>query len=458
MTRLDAFLVSVALSGPCCPAQAVWTQLNPGNAPSHRDAVRLAFDPVRQEVLLFGGNGHSPQNDTWVFDGTVWTQLAPAVSPPVRSWHSMASDSARLRVVMFGGSDALGVTNETWEWDGATWAQAIPASSPSARSFTAMAHDALRGEIVLFGGFPGSTPLADTWTWDGVNWTQRAPATTPAARGWHAMAFDEKNGEVVMFGGFAGGASPTFGDTWVFDGTDWTQRQPATAPNGQLGHGMVYDGARQRVVMSPGFERPLMAQGTWEWDGQDWQLATSGAGPIGNWDNGLAYDRTNERVVHFGGRLGGTGCSDQTWEYASVNPAQFAPFGSGCAGTAGMPVLRADCRPWIGDTMSASVAPVPAGQLTLFVFGLSDTSWAGRPLPTSLAPEGMPGCTGYVSADAAIVVANAGAAASWSAPVGTDPGLVGARFFVQCVVLDAGVSTAFPAVVSNALGAVVGLR
>ena len=45
--------------------------------------------------------------------------------------------------------------------------------------------------LVLFGGTFGgtlSTNFNDTWVWDGTNWTQKSPITSPPGRFWHAMA------------------------------------------------------------------------------------------------------------------------------------------------------------------------------------------------------------------------------------------------------------------------------
>ena len=49
------------------------------------------------------------------------------------------------------------------------------------------------------------------------------------------MAFDAFNGNTVLFGGAdIGGFPPTaFSDTWTYDGTDWTQQNPASSPSGR---------------------------------------------------------------------------------------------------------------------------------------------------------------------------------------------------------------------------------
>lgn len=455
--RLALITVVLGAAITAAPTQVAWTELQPPSRPSLRDAVRMAWDHARGEVLLFGGDGHAPRNDTWSWNGATWAQLTPASSPPGHAWHALASDSSRQRVVLFGGIDSNGVIDQTWEWDGSNWSTPGAIPSPPARTFPAMAYDALRGEIVLFGGFPAQSPLADTWTWDGLSWTSRSTGTTPPARGWHAMAFDEHRGEVVMFGGYAGGASATFADTWVWNGTDWSPRAPATPPPGQLGHGLVFDYVRSRVVMTPGFERPAVSQRTWEWDGADWQQTGNGSGPIGNWDHGVAFDRSNARTIVFGGRGPGGG-SDKTWEYVSVNAAALTTLGVGCPGSAGTPVMSPQRWPWLGDTMRVRVAPVPSQGLVLFVLGFSDTLWGARALPTSLAPEGMPGCIGYVSAEIAFAVTASGGAAQWNSTLPANPTFVGLQYFAQAVVFDALVATPFPGVVTNALRITVGQR
>ena len=55
-------------------------------------------------------------------------------------------------------------------------------------------------------------------------WIQESPATSPSARSDHAMAYDAGHGQTVLFGG--GDSTGDFlGDTWVWDGTTWTQKR-----------------------------------------------------------------------------------------------------------------------------------------------------------------------------------------------------------------------------------------
>jgi uncharacterized protein (TIGR03437 family) len=74
-----------------------------------------------------------------------------------------------------------------------------------------MAYDSTLDQVVVFGGSAGLT-LDDTWVWDGSNWTQEFPQTSPPTRSQHAMAYDSGHSQVALFGG-ANSAS-VLSDTW----------------------------------------------------------------------------------------------------------------------------------------------------------------------------------------------------------------------------------------------------
>jgi hypothetical protein len=90
-----------------------------------------------------------------------------------------------------------------------------------------MAYDAGDRQVVLFGGMDNTGNIVgDTWLWDGTNWTEPLPATYPSARDSHAMAYDAAHGQAVLFGGFDG--YNFLSDTWA-----WTHGIFATAGNPQ---------------------------------------------------------------------------------------------------------------------------------------------------------------------------------------------------------------------------------
>ncbi len=105
--------------------------------------------------------------------------------------------------------------------------------------------------VVLFGG----DGYGDTWTWDGTDWTKRTPAHSPSIREAHAMAYDVASGQ-VLFGGGGYGYPPYQGDTWTWDGTDWKipfpaslKRTPSSGPPGTVVsvRGWGFGGRRRRA-------------------------------------------------------------------------------------------------------------------------------------------------------------------------------------------------------------------
>ena len=174
-----------------------------------------------------------------------------------------------------------------------------------------MTYDAGRGEVVLFGGATGIL-YGDTWVWDGSNWTQRFPLTSPPARLGHAMSYDATRGETVLFGGY-----PNLSDTWIWDGANWTQRFPVMSPAGRSGHGMAYDAIGGRLFMFGGerFDLGQYFSDAWSWDGNTWTQLFLTNGPSARAGHVMAYDEVRGEIVLFGS-TGPTPLND-TWV---INP------------------------------------------------------------------------------------------------------------------------------------------
>jgi hypothetical protein len=76
----------------------------------------------------------------------------------------------------------------------------------------------LGSTVVLFGGMTGPA-VNETWTWDGKDWTQLAPKTAPDPR--QSVGLATLGNRLVLFGGWDGAAT-YYDDTWFFDGTEWS--------------------------------------------------------------------------------------------------------------------------------------------------------------------------------------------------------------------------------------------
>jgi len=304
-------LVSFASMGGTAHSQECVTwQLAASSGPSPRFLHAAAYDSTRNATVVFGGGGSAQlaSSETWEWDGSLW--LMKGVTGPIqRVQHAMTYDTVRQRTLLFGGYDGTSNLGDTWEWNGASW-ENRSYSGPTPRDAHAMAFDVTRGQAVLFGGSVSSGAIGDTWEWNGNSWTLRS-ATGPSARFFHAMAYDSARGKVVLFGGTVDGTvGGMLADTWEWDGKTWQQVANA-GPAPRHKHAMVYDAARDRVVMFGGQNGAVAFDDTWEWDGKMWQAMPSNGLSLRS-AHVMTYDIARSRVVLFGGYDGNF--LGDTWE------------------------------------------------------------------------------------------------------------------------------------------------
>jgi hypothetical protein len=185
---------------------------------------------------------------------------------------------------MFGGYDAMTgqPLNDFWAWDGKTWAQVPADVRPSARSDTAMAYDPARKSLILYGGNDNYTgnPSDDTWELTSAGkWVQLATLSSPGGLLGHGMVTDTTRNKVLLFGGMSGYnylpmgpyKDPMRNDVWEWDGLTmtWTNRTPttmATAPSAREYPYLGYDEGRQKLFLYDGYNYNGNPTVFWEWD------------------------------------------------------------------------------------------------------------------------------------------------------------------------------------------------
>ena len=303
--------------------QANWALQSPTLSPSARAYGAMAYDTQHHKAVLFGGATDVQHNvyvgDTWLWDGAQWSQANPAKSPPARELHAMAYDALHQQVVLFGGLDALDDRSDTWVWDGTNWTQKSPANVPPARAFHSMAYDQARQLVVLTGGFAsGGSPLGDTWVWDGTNWAKDAPAASPAANSYSAMAYDEVHQNTVRFlTTFAGGKYVP--QTWIWDGTNWTLAAPVATPTARiLDTCLAYLSGVQQILLFGGSDANANVELTdsWVWDGSNWTQLAPATSPSARAGYAVAYDTLNQEAVLFGGAGPNNTYLSDTWLFS----------------------------------------------------------------------------------------------------------------------------------------------
>lgn len=277
---------------------------------SGRNSHGMAYDTVRQQVVLFGGYNGSSMGDTWIFDGQNWIRRFPTTSPVDRWGHRMVWDAARNEIVLFGGTRNTGRLNDTWTWNGTNWTQKTPTTSPAPREHYCIAYDAARQRVVLFGGANGGQ---ETWLWDGTNWTAANPANRPQATDRSAMAYHAAREEIVLFG--------NYGQTWLWDGTDWEQRGSFHVPSAKSWPTLIPDGTSNTILMFSGSNQ----QETWRWDGDDWTQLTPLNQPSGRQYHAMVHDTAQQRGILFAGDVPGVdNYSADTWFWNGTDWTQWS--------------------------------------------------------------------------------------------------------------------------------------
>jgi hypothetical protein len=253
-----------------------WT-LKSNNGPRWRNFASVAYDSSRGALILYGGLQSASVQfaETWSWDGRQWMQHSVS-GPGFREAAGMAYDVARGKVILFGGAQNDAILNDTWEWVGQTWKR-LSTSGPSPRFPGGFVYDGGRKVVLLCGGhhidFSGGRfqTFDDTWKWNGAAWTQ-IMTNGPTPRDGARAVFNAKSKQVVLFGGIQITPAIRFlNDTWIWDGSRWTEAA-VDGPPERGHHAMAYDVARDRVMVFGGTNGPgpQLLSDTWEWDGAQW--------------------------------------------------------------------------------------------------------------------------------------------------------------------------------------------
>ena len=423
------------------PAQNVWTSVATTNSPSKGLWPGMAFATVTGKSYLYGGaGGGTTSNETWEYDGVDWTLVPTVGDPGERHTFGMCYDAVRSVIVMFGGSNNSYVpSGETWEFDPvtSTWTDVTPTAGPSpqARWGCKLAFDLARNVTVLYGGWSGGGFTNNTWEWDGVAWTQVTTSNLPSPRDRFGMCYDLARGKVVLFGGISAQVSD---ETWEYDGADWTLIQTPTSPPARQKNYMAYDILRGVVVMQGGQANAVQQLDCWEYDGVSWRLVPSTPSPARG-ENATCYDLIRNRVVVFGG-YSFNGVNTDTWEFGPAATPRFTLYGSGCAGSAGVPSLQptAGVLPAIGANFGFTVGNLPSsGGVGVLAVGESNYQLGGLWLPFDAGLLGWTGCTVYIAPVGGVTFAHTSGVGNVPLAIPSNPALAGYTFHAQAASLDA---------------------
>jgi hypothetical protein len=146
-----------------------WFEILPaGEAPVPRREHCAVYDAANDRMFVYGGaSSQGKLGDTWVLDlsGTPrWTRLDLPVAPGARCAAAAVHDPVRNRMIVFGGDDGSVYRNDVWALElgeDPSWASLNPSGTPpSPRTHSTAIYDATNDRVILFGGYPG---LGDVW-------------------------------------------------------------------------------------------------------------------------------------------------------------------------------------------------------------------------------------------------------------------------------------------------------
>jgi N-acetylneuraminic acid mutarotase len=183
--------------------------------------------------------------------------------PPAREEHTAVWDPVRHQMLIYGGTRSGRVVDDLWSYRPATdtWTELQPDSQwPAARFRHAATWDATLGRMVVSAGYSGGLPgryLDDLWSYDPAtgNWQQLAMnGPRPTERARHSLLADPRSGRLLLFGGFAGGID-YLADLWSYDpaADAWTSLATAgSPPSPRAGAMAAWDTARGQMLVYGG--------------------------------------------------------------------------------------------------------------------------------------------------------------------------------------------------------------
>ncbi|MCI4336167.1 MAG: kelch motif-containing protein [Thermoplasmata archaeon] len=341
---------------------AIPTMMVPSPAPVGRFGASLAYDPVHQYALLFGGcldtamgtcRPLSAASDTWTFYNGTWHWVCTGCGPSARWGASLAYDQKDGYFLLVGGCVAssgvcthAAVKGDYWKYTPSGGWTSLGTFSGNARGDASIAYDSSDQLVVLYGGIGCTGVCGDSWTYATGTWTSVTVPTSLGARFGAAMAYYQGTGGpyILLFGG-QGSAGTVHADSWKFThSAGWTAITTTTSPPARWDAAVAYDPTDNCVVLFGGANATgVPLNDSWKYSGT-WSRLSSGPLPAvtARWGAAMVYDPNDGPAgftLLFGGSVsdaiapgggnedggGGQGQGD-TWVFDEQPATSMGPY------------------------------------------------------------------------------------------------------------------------------------
>lgn len=399
------------------------------------------------------GGAQASRIARWV--GT-WTALGSGLNDTVYALATLPNGDlvAGGRFTIAGGTAASCIAR----WNGATWSPMGSGMTGSASGLGTTVRALVilpNGDFVAGGDFTAAGGVAASCLarWNGTTWSPLGSGvggTSPYGLRVGALT-PLPNGDLVAGGTFTTIDGVAANRIARWNGTTWSPLGSGiglywvgaltTLPNGSLGVGGSF-----------GWAGGVSANCVASWDGTAWSALGSG---MQNSVEALTTLPNGTLVAGGYFTTAGGRTSAYIARYTTTCPASAVSYGAGCPSSGGSNTLTATSLPWVGTTFRATGTGLPGLAFALAATGVQPVV---PPLPlASVFLEGVPGCNLLVTPDIVEAMLASGTAQSQLFLPNT-PGLIGATFYHQMVLIQITPQAAFVAITAtNALRLTAGV-
>lgn len=205
--------------------------------PTPRMGAFSYFDPILQELTVFGGYGYGVGNSTSYSDLWTWTKVGgwvyktgsltpnestifegPSATPGGRAYGALWKDASGIW--LFGGEGThnlfeVEIYGDLWLYNGG-WVHINQTVSPSPRSRFAYTTDSL-GNVWIVGGNTTDIILSDIWNFNGF-WSETYSGASVSTQATYGPKYEESFGS---YPGSTYASSVIFGanELWIYGGS-----------------------------------------------------------------------------------------------------------------------------------------------------------------------------------------------------------------------------------------------